>query len=116
MNIEEFDPFLFDLPENLSNFEDFLKDLGVGNCVVLGGGGLSTPLGIPDWEELTYNLSKFSKLNYSKKCIEVNPDKWPDIAEEAKSYWEEKGQPDKYYNFLQNNLSPMHTSYNNTHL
>jgi len=116
MNINKFKPFLFDLQENLKNFKDFLEELKKGNCVALIGAGLSKPLGIPDWEDLIFRLSEFSHLGYKKQYIEKNSEKWLDIAEEAKSHWKKKEQTDKYYNFLQNNLSPINTSYNNTHL
>ncbi len=116
MRVDDFRLHLLNLPENFRNFEYFFEELKIGNCVALVGAGLSNPIGIPKWEDLIFELSEFSCLEYTEQYIKNDPEKWLDIAEEAKNYWEKKRQLHKYYGFLQDKLSPINTNFNNTHL
>ena len=112
MSIEELKEYLFNLSENLDNYEYFLEELRRGNCVALVGAGLSKQVELPTWEELVFDLCEECHIANPKEEILSGQKELYDIAQEIK---DSLSQSD-YLKILRKKLTPPNMDYGETHL
>ena len=111
MRADEFEQYLFNLPENFDNFKCFFEELKKGNCIALVGAGLSKQVKLPTWDELILDLCEECRISCSEEEIQLDREKLYDIAQNIKNSFSEKD----YLEILTKKLTPPDMDYGETH-